>query len=238
MFNSSQPFTGIGAQTAELVRAKFVKNVYTWMAGGLGVTALTSAMVARSPAFMNALIQNRMLFWVLIIAEFGLVMWLSGFINRMSVQTASWAFLAYSFVNGLTLSVIFLAYSMTAIATAFAVAAGMFASAAIYGTVTRRDLTSIGSLAFMALIGIIIASLVNIFVASRMLDWLISYAGVAIFTALAAYDAQKISNMGISASMAGEAALSRAAIIGALALYLDFINLFLFLLRIFGSSRD
>lgn len=238
MYRTTEPFTGIGIKNAELVRTGFIRNVYAWMAGGLAVTALTAAMVARSPAFINTLAQNPMLFWVLIIGELGLVVWLSGWINRMSVRTASWVFLGYSFLNGLTMSVIFLAYKLSTIGTAFAVAAGMFAAAAIYGTVTKKDLSGVGSIAFMALIGIIIASVANIFLASRLMDWVISYIGVAIFTALTAYDAQKITNMGYSASAAGEAALSRAAIIGALALYLDFINLFLFLLRIFGNSRD
>lgn len=238
MERNSMLFAGVKEGTAELVKTRFVKNVYAWMAGGLGVTAVTSLMVAQSPAFMNAVILNRALFWVLILAEFGLVIALSGWIHRMSVAAASWSFLGYSVLNGLTMSVIFLTYTRSSIAMTFVVAASMFGAAALYGTVTKKDLTSLGSIAFMALIGIIIASIVNIFLAHSVLDWVISYVGVAVFTALTAYDAQKIQHMGYSAAGQGEAALSRYAIMGALALYLDFINLFLMLLRIFGNSRD
>lgn len=238
MYRDTASFAGVSTATAELVKTKFVKNVYTWMAGGLGVTAAASIMVLKSETLLAALIMNKFLFWGLILAELGLVVWLSGWINRMSVATASWAFLAYSLLNGLTLSLVFLRYTPSSVAIAFAVSAGMFGSAALFGTITKRDLTSIGSIAFMAVIGIIIASLANIWLASSALDWIISYAGVAIFTALTAYDAQKIQQMGYSAAGAGEAALSRYAIIGALALYLDFINLFLFLLRIFGNNRE
>lgn len=238
MIRETAVFGGIDVKTAELVRTKFVKNVYAWMAGGLGVTAVASVMVMRSETLLSALIFNPLLFWGLILAEIGLVIWISGWINKMSVATASYAFLGYSLINGITLSVIFLRYTPTSIAIAFSVAAAMFASAAIFGTITKKDLTSIGAMGFMAVIGIVIASLVNMFLKSSALDWIISYAGVAVFTALAAYDAQKVKEMGYSAAGAGEVALSRYAIIGALALYLDFINLFLFLLRIFGSSRD
>lgn len=238
MYRETATFSGVSTATAELVKTRFVKNVYSWMAGGLGVTAATSLMVLKSETLLTALIMNRMLFWGLILAELGLVVWLSGWINRMSVATASWAFLTYSVVNGLTLSVVFLRYTPSSVAIAFAVSAGMFGSAALYGTITKRDLTSMGSIAFMAVIGIIIASIANIWLASSALDWIISYAGVAIFTALTAYDAQKVKHMGYEAAGSGEAALSRYAIIGALALYLDFINLFLFMLRIFGNSRD
>jgi len=238
MYRETMSVNGIGIQTAELVRTRFVKNVYAWMAGGLGVTAAASFMVLSSEKFLAAIVFNKILFWGLILAELGLVVWLSGWIHRMSVATASYAFLGYSVINGVTLSVVFLAYTPSSIAIAFTVAAGMFATAAIYGTMTKKDLTSIGSIAVMGVIGIIIASFANIFLASRTLDWVLSYAGVAIFTALTAYDAQKIQNMGYSAAGQGEGALSRYAILGALALYLDFINLFLFLLRIFGNSRD
>lgn len=238
MYNDASAFSGIDVRTAELVKTRFVKNVYAWMAGGLGVTAAASVMVMRSETLLAALVLNPLLFWGLIIAEVGLVIWLSGWIHKMSVATASYAFLAYSVVNGVTLSVVFLRYTPSSIAIAFTVAAVMFASAAIFGTVTKKDLTSIGSLAFMAVIGIMVASIVNIFLHSRAIDWIISYVGVAVFTALAAYDAQKVKQLGYTAAGAGEEALSRYAIIGALALYLDFINIFLFLLRIFGSSRD
>lgn len=238
MLRYEAAFGGIDTKTAELVRTKFVKNVYAWMAGGLGVTALTSVMVMRSEAVLAALVLNPILFYGLIFAELGLVIWLSGWIHRMSVSTASYAYLAYSVLNGLTLSVVFLRYTPSSVAIAFTVAAAMFGSAAVYGTVTKRDLTGVGAFAGMALWGLIIATIVNIFLQSRAFDYVVSYVGVVIFTILAAYDAQKVKEMGYHAAGAGEAALSRYAIIGALALYLDFINIFLFLLRIFGSSRD
>lgn len=238
MYRNSYAVGAVDAQTAELVRTRFVKNVYSWMAGGLGVTAAASFMVLKSETLLATLIMNKFLFWGLILAEFGLVVWLSGWIHRMSVATASWAFLGYSLVNGVTLSVIFLAYTPSSVAIAFTVAAGMFATAAIYGTVTKSDLTKLGSIAIMGLFGLIIASIANMFLANNVLDWVISYVGVGIFTVLTAYDAQKVKDLGYTAAGHGEAALSRYAILGALALYLDFINLFLLLLRIFGNSRD
>jgi len=234
----STPFPGsIDARALEQVRTKFVKNVYAWMAGGLGITAATSLMVAMSPTLLMSLVTNPILFFGLILCELGLVIWLSTRINKMSVQTASWAFLAYSVLNGVTISFIFLAYTAVSITTTFLVAAGMFAATAVYGTVTKKDLTSMGSLAFMGLIGIIIASVANMFLAITALDWIISYVGVAVFLGLTAYDAQKIQRIGLQAAAMGSETLSKQAIMGALALYLDFINLFLFLLRIFGDRR-
>jgi FtsH-binding integral membrane protein len=226
------------ARALELVRTRFVKVVYQWMAGGLALTATTALLVVSSPALMDTLVRRSGVFFFLVLAELGLVVWLSGWINRMSVRTASWAFLAYSVLNGLTLSVVFLAYTGSSIALTFAVCAVTFGSAAVYGTVTQRDLTGAGSFAFMGLIGIIVGSLLNWFFKSPAFDWAITYVGVLVFVILAAYDAQKVQRIGISAAAGGEAALSRQAILGALALYLDFINLFLFLLRIFGRSRD
>lgn len=221
-----------------LVRTRFVRAVYQWMAGGLALTAATALLVVSSPALMGTLVFNRGVFFGLVIAELGLVLWLSGWIHKMGVRTASWAFLAYSVLNGVTLSVVFVAYTGSSIALTFAVCAVTFASAAAYGTVTGRDLSGAGSFAFMGLIGVLVASLANWFFQSPALDWALSYAGVLVFVVLAAYDAQKVQRIGVAAAAGGEAALSRQAILGALALYLDFINLFLFLLRIFGRSRD
>lgn len=228
----------IRPEVLALVRTRFVRNVYTWMAGGLALSAATALLVASTPALLSAIVTNRILFFGLMIAEVGLVMWLAVRIQKMSVRTASWVFLGYSILNGATLSVIFLAYTATSIVLTLAVAASVFAAAAVYGATTKRDLTSIGAMAFMALIGFMIASLVGYFFHLTALSWILNYVGVVIFVALAAYDAQKIQRMGVEAAASGEAAMSRYAIMGALALYLDFINLFLLLLRIFGQQRD
>jgi len=234
------PFTAsaLDARTVALVRTRFVRVVYQWMAGGLALTATTALLVVSSPALLGTLVLNRVVFFGLVLAELGLVVWLSGWIQKMSVRTASWAFLAYAVLNGVTLSVVFVAYTGSSIALTFGVCAVTFAAAATYGTVTGRDLSGVGSFAFMGLIGLLVASLANWFFRSPALDWALSYIGVLIFVVLAAYDAQKIQRIGLSAAAGGEAALSRHAILGALALYLDFINLFLFMLRIFGRSRD
>ncbi|MHB8766127.1 MAG: Bax inhibitor-1/YccA family protein [Deferrisomatales bacterium] len=221
-----------------LVRTRFVRAVYQWMAGGLALTAATALLVVSSPALMGTLVFNRGVFFGLVIAELGLVLWLSGWIHKMGVRTASWAFLAYSVLNGVTLSVVFVAYTGSSIALTFGVCAVTFASAAAYGTLTGRDLSGAGSFAFMGLIGVLVASLANWFFRSPALDWALSYLGVLVFVVLAAYDAQKVQRIGVAAAAGGEASLSSQAILGALALYLDFINLFLFLLRIFGRSRD
>ncbi len=234
---TANAFPKVDAALVENVATKFMKNVYTWMAGGLALTALTALAILQSPTLMMELVYNKPLFYGLIIGELGLVVWLSVRIQKMSVKTASMAFLGYSVLNGVTLSTIFLIYTGVSIFATFIIAAGMFASVAVYGTITRRDLTSVGSFAIMGVIGLIIASVVNMFMASQALDWIISYIGVAVFLALAAYDAQKVKRIGLQAAGMGEAALSKSAIIGALALYLDFINLFLFLLRIFGNRR-
>lgn len=228
----------IRPEVLSLVRTRFVRNVYTWMAGGLALSALTALLVASTPALLQAIVTNPILFFGLMIAEVGMVLWLSIRVHKMSARTASWVFLGYSVLNGATLSVIFLAYTATSIMLTLAVAASVFAAAAVYGATTKRDLTSVGALAFMGLIGLIIASLVGYFFHLPKLAWILNYVGVVIFVALAAYDAQKIQRMGVEAAASGEAALSRYAILGALALYLDFVNLFLLLLRIFGSQRD
>ena len=224
-------------RTLALVRTQFMRNVYQWMAGGLALTAATSLLVLYNPALLSALVMNRAVFFGLIIAELGLVVWLSGWIHKMEVRTASWAFLAYSVLNGVTLSVVFLAYTGSSIALTFGVCSVTFAAAAGYGTVTGRDLTGVGSFAFMGLIGLLVGSVLNWWLKSPAMDYLITYAGVLVFVVLTAYDAQKVQRIGISAATQGEAALSRHAILGALALYLDFINLFLFMLRIFGRRR-
>jgi FtsH-binding integral membrane protein len=240
----NQPFTSatmygrVNTEALALVKTRFVRNVYTWMAGGLALTAAAATMTLGSPTILRALVLNPIAFFALILAELGLVIWLSGWINRMSVRTATWAFLGYSLINGMTMSVILLRYTAASIGGAFFVAAGTFGAAAVYGTITRRDLNTMGSYLFMGLVGIIIATVVNIFLASTVLYWVLTYVSVLVFVGLTAYDAQKVQQIGLSAAAAGEGALSRSAIIGALALYLDFVNIFLLMLRIFGQSRD
>ncbi len=178
-------------------------------------------------------------FFVLIIAELGMVFFLSARISKIQATTATSLFLGYAFLNGLTLSMIFLAYTSSSIASTFFITAGMFGAMAIYGLVTKRDLSGLGSFLFMGLVGIIIASIVNIFLKSSSLYWVISLLGVFIFVGLTAYDVQKIKKIGEDGIMdQGEVMVRKGAIMGALTLYLDFINLFLMLLRFFGGSRN
>ncbi|NLR93114.1 MULTISPECIES: Bax inhibitor-1/YccA family protein [Flammeovirga] len=216
------------------VQNSFMTKVYGWMSGGLAITAATSMFIANSYDTMMMVANMR---WILIIAQLGLVFALSGAINRMSSATATILFLAYSALTGATLSSIFYVYDLNAIVSTFFVTAGTFVAMSVYGMTTKKDLSSMGSLLMMALLGLIITSIVNIFIASSTLYWLISGVGVLIFVGLIAYDTQKLKEMS-HAILDGESA-KKMVILGALSLYLDFINLFLFLLRFFGgSSRD
>ena len=213
-----------------------MRKVYVWMTLALAITSFTAYGVATSPGLMQAIFTNRVLFWGLIIAEFALVMGVSAAINRLSLTTATLMFVLYSVINGATLSVVFLAYSMASIATVFFITAGTFAAMAFIGYTTKTDLTSVGKIVLMALIGLIIATVVNVFVKSTMFDIILSYVGVLIFVGLTAYDSQKIKQMLLQAPDAGEGA-QKVALLGALSLYLDFINLFIYLLRIFGRRE-
>jgi len=217
-------------------QAVFITKVYNWMALALLITGLVAYYTATTPALMNAIIGSKILFFGLIIGELGLVIYLTRSINKLSRNTAIGAFLIYSILNGLTMSVIFLAYTSNSIATTFYITAGTFAAMSFYGYTTKRDLTSIGNMAFMALIGIIIASVVNMFLQNEMMYWIISYLGVAIFVGLIAYDTQKLKEIG-SRGFVSEDNMEKTSIMGALSLYLDFVNLFLFLLRIFGDRK-
>ncbi|MFQ5561862.1 MAG: Bax inhibitor-1/YccA family protein [Nitrospinota bacterium] len=216
---------------------KFILNVYNWMASGLFATGFIAYSVGNSPLFLNMVFGNPMVFYALIIGELGLVFYLSGWINKMSAQTAKLTFMGYAALNGVTMSFVFLAYTSASITSAFLVTAVTFGAMSLYGYTTKKDLTSWGSFLFMGLIGIIIASLVNIFMQSPMIYWLTTYAGVLIFTGLTAYDTQKIKEMGV-AGLAGTDQGTRVAVSGALMLYLDFINLFLMILRVVGGGRD
>jgi len=213
----------------------FVTQVYMWMFLALCVTGFVALQVATSVELLQ-LIVSTPLFYVLIIGELILVAVLSGLVNKLSPAFAMVMFFAYSILNGATLSVIFLAYTSASIANTFFITAGMFGIISFYGYVTKTDLTKWGSILFMALIGMILASVVNWFLHSSALYWVVTYVGIIIFTGLTAYDMQKIKNMAIAVEEGSEEA-KKAAVIGALALYLDFINLFLLLLRIFGGRR-
>lgn len=213
-----------------------MRKVYVWMTLALVITGFTAYGVATSPGIQQAIFTNQIVFWGLIIAEFALVIGVSAAINRLSLATATLMFILYSVINGALLSSIFLIYTASSIATVFFITAGTFATMALIGYTTKTDLSSIGKYLFMALIGLIIATFVNFFIKSSGFDYVLSYIGVLIFVGLTAYDSQKIKQMLLQAPDAGEGA-QKIALLGALSLYLDFINLFLYLLRIFGR-RD
>lgn len=214
-----------------------MRKVYVWMALALVITGFTAFGIASNPGIAYTIVTNQVLFWGLIIAEFGLVIAISGAINKLSAATATLLFVLYSIINGATLSVIFMAYTLTSIASVFFITAGLFGVMAFIGYTTKTDLTSIGKVLFMALIGIVLATIVNLFIGSSMLNMIVSYIGVVVFTGLTAYDSQKIKNMLYEADDMDEG-MQKIALLGSLTLYLDFINLFLMLLRIFGNNRD
>lgn len=228
----SQPawVDGRTVQTAERERA-FIRSVYAWMFGGLLLTAGAALWVVASPAMQSIIFGNRAMPWVLMIIELGLVFYLSFRITRMSPGAAASAFLVFALLNGLTLSAIFFVYQLGTIFQAFVAAAGMFGAMSVYGLVTKRDLTSWGSFFFMGLVGLIICSLINIFLKSSALGFAISVIGVFVFVGLTAYDTQKLKAYATAPQLR-----DNLAVYGALALYLDFINLFLMLLRLFGGS--
>jgi len=213
----------------------FLRSVYGWMCVGLGITAVTAFVIAASPDVVFAIARNRLLFWGLMIAQLGLVFTLSARVDRMSPGLASVLFIAYSALTGVTMSFVLLAFTATSVGTTFVVTAGMFGALALYGTATSRSLAGLGPLLFMGLIGIVLASVVGIFWHSDALQFVISFIGVIVFTGLTAYDAQRLKAMAL-AMPSGHT--TSYAIVGALALYLDFINLFLFLLRLFGNRRN
>lgn len=214
-----------------------MRKVYVWMTLALVLTGITSYGVASSPGLMMTIFQTPAIMWGLIIAELAIVIAISAAINRLSLTTATLLFVLYSVLNGATFSLIFAVYTMSSIANVFFITAGTFGVMAAYGYFTKRDLSSWGRLLLMALIGLIIATLVNVFlVKSSGFDLILSYAGVLIFVGLTAYDTQKIKQMLAMQTDMGEGA-QKVALLGALSLYLDFINLFLYLLRIFGRRE-
>ena len=213
------------------------RKVYVWMSLALCLTGLTAMIVANNDRFVYELLQNSLMFWGIIIAELALVFVISGKIDKLSMTTATLLFIAYSVLNGVTMSLIFLVYTESAIASTFFITAGTFGALSLYGYMTKKDLSSWGSILAMALIGLIIASLVNVFMENESLYWIISYAGVLLFVGLTVYDTQKIKKAMLDPSNEVDENLHKTALMGALSLYLDFLNLFLYLLRIMGN-RD
>ena len=218
----------------ELVNA-FLRAVYGWMCVGLAITAASAWFIAGSPVIVRAVATNRLLFWALMGAQLGLVVLLSARVEKMAASTASLLFAGYSALTGVTMAFVLLAFTGESITNTFLITAGMFGGLAAYGTVTRRSLAGLGSFLFMGLIGVVLASVVGIFWQSDALQFVISFIGVIVFAGLAAYDAQRLKAMAF-ATPGGQT--GTYAIVGALALYLDFINLFLFLLRFTGGRRD
>ncbi len=225
--------------TAEVLVNDYVRSVYNWMCIGLALTGFVAFYVSTNETILRFVFSNSLIFFGLIIAQLALVFAIAGMVNRMSAGTATALFVVYSTLNGVLFSFIFQAYTSASIFSTFFICAGTFLACSIYGWITKRDLTSLGGFLFMGLIGIIIASVANWFVRSSAMSMIVSYIGVFVFVGLTAYDTQKIKNMALAQPAGIDGAVIRkGAILGALSLYLDFINLFLMLLRIFGQSRD
>lgn len=224
-------------QTYYVRETNLLARVYAWMCLALGITAVTAYYVAQSPAFLNAIFGKPIVTVILMVAQLGLVLILSMLINRISYAAAIGLFLLYALSLGVTLSAIFLVYTYSSIFATFLVASGMFGAMAVYGYFTKADLSAMGSFLFMALIGLIIGGIVNMFLKSESFNYVLSAIGVIVFTLLTAYDVQKIKQMagGLYEDSQG---MAKASIMGALMLYLDFVNLFLYLLQIMGRRRD
>ena len=220
----------------QVAQSTFITKVYAWMGLALGLTGVVAYLTMRSQVLTELIFGNIMVFYGLLGAELLLVIGLSWGINKISSTVARLGFLFYAALNGLTMSFIFMIYTSSSIASTFFICSATFGLMSAYGYYTKRDLTTLGNLAFMALIGLIIASVANMFFHNEILYWITTYAGVLIFVALTAYDTQKIKNMTFPDSEGNELA-KKGAIMGALALYLDFVNLFLYLLRIFGKRK-
>lgn len=239
MYSGELPRTQASLTLSE---SRFVSRTYGWMFIGLIVTALASLAVVSSEQAAQFLLGNRVLFYGAMIAEFGLVIGLSAGIKRISAAGATLLFLLYSALNGFTLSMIFFAYSLPSIGTAFLLCAGMFGGMSVFGSITKRNLSRVGTFFVMGLWGLVLVSLVNIFVVSEALNFGLGVIGIVIFAGLAAFDAQKIRALAREYSaptgtLTADGMGEKGAIFGALMLYLDFINLFLSLLRVFGRRR-
>lgn len=221
---------------AVAAQGEFIRRVFNWMGLGLATTALVALYTASNTTLQGYIFGNSLFFFGLIIGQLGLVIVLSAAINRLQASTATLLFFVYSALTGLTLSVIFLAYTRASIASTFFVTAGTFGVMSFYGYTTQRDLTSWGSFLFMGLVGIILASVVNIFLHNETIYWVVTYAGILIFVGLTAYDTQTLKQMA-AMGFENEEMERKSAVMGALRLYLDFINLFLMLLRVMGNRR-
>jgi FtsH-binding integral membrane protein len=230
-FPQTRPAPALGADARV---SAFLRTVYGWMFVGLGITAVTALAIASSPDVLAALAANPLLFWGLMIAQLGLVFFLSARVASMSPGRASALFMFYSFLTGVTFSFLFFAYTKESIATAFGVCAGMFGALALYGTTTQRSLAGWGSFLFMGLVGVILASIVGMFWHNDTMQFVIGIVGVIVFTGLTAYDAQRLKAMALSLP---EGQTGAYGVVGALSLYLNFINLFLSLLRVLGNRR-
>ena len=226
-------------QRTEVLVNGFVRSVYNWMCIGLALTGFIAFYVSNNETIMRLVFGNQIIFFGIIIAELALVFSIVGMVNKMSAGTATGLFVLYSALNGVTLSFIFLAYTRASIYSTFFICSATFLACSIYGWTTKRDLTSWGGFLMMGLIGVIIATLVNMFIRSSAMSMVVSYIGVIVFVGLTAYDTQKLKNMALTQPAGLDGAVVRkGAILGALSLYLDFINLFLMLLRIFGGGKD
>ena len=229
----------ISSTEAQVQINEFIRSVYNWMAIGLALTGFVAYYVANTPALIEAIFGNKLLFFGLIIGELALVFMISARIQKMQASTATALFVVYSILNGATLSFIFLVYTASSITSTFFICAATFVACSIFGWTTKRDLTSMGGFMAMGLIGIIIASVVNMFFRSSAMSMIISYIGVIVFVGLTAYDTQHLKTMAVNQpDDLGAGVVRKGAILGALKLYLDFINLFLMLLRILGGGRD
>jgi len=228
------PFAGTSTAAAERATA-FLRSVYGWMAAGLAITAVVAYSIASTPALVETVLMNRVLFLGLFVGQIALVFYLSARVDRIAPGTATLLFVIYAALTGVTLSVIVLAYTGASIATTFVVTAGMFGALALYGSTTSRSLAGAGQFFFMGLIGLILASVVGMFWHSEALQFLISVVGVIVFTGLTAWDAQRLRQMALSLP---QGQVGSYAVVGALSLYLNFINLFLFMLRFMGGRRE
>lgn len=232
--SAASPFPLSTDAASERVSA-FLRSVYSWMFIGLGITALVAFIVAGSPTILQHIVSNRLLYFALIAAELGLVFYLSARVDTLAPQTATILFVVYAALNGVTLSFILLVYTGASIASTFVVTAGMFGALALYGTTTKRSLAGVGQFFFMGLIGLVLASIIGLFWQNDTLQFLIATIGVIVFTGLTAWDAQRLKQMAV---MVPEDRMGSYAVVGALSLYLNFINLFLMLLRLLGGRRD
>lgn len=225
----------VSADVRDFRVTAFLSKVYGWMFLGLLITAGTALGVASSPVLIEALIFNRLLFWILVLGQLGLVFYLAARVEKMAPTTAAGLFMLYSALVGVTTSVILMMYTGASIVSTFVITAGMFGAMAVFGTFTKRNLAGVGQFMFMGLIGLIIASIVNIFLQNSAMYFVISVVGVLVFTGLTAWDAQRLKQMAVALP---DGRVGSYAVVGALSLYLDFINLFFFLLRFMGGRRN